>query len=328
MRACEACKAEPSAGALFCGQCGLRLGPAPDLREAAAASSWSGPVPAAASLRRAERKVVTVLFADVKGSLALVAGQDPEGAGELLAAVVAAMGAAVRRHGGLVNQVMGDGIMALFGAPLAMEDHAGQACLAALALRIAVEEEVRPRVHVRVGLGSGEVVVRAVSGDIGLHYSATGEAVHLAARMEQAAAPGPGAADGGDAAIGRGAGIRGAGRSSTSWSRGSRLRRCRSSSCWACEPAAGPRRCGGRAACVVGRARRGRWMCCGGARDRAGAGRRAGNPAGRRGRELESHASMRGVHQACTCRTALARSVPGGRGTPIGGRAMGSSASC
>jgi class 3 adenylate cyclase len=141
------------------------------------------------ALRRSERKVVTILFADIKGSLAIVAGQDPELAGEILGLVVACMGEAVRRHGGLVNQIMGDGIMALFGAPIAIEDHAAQACLAALSMRVAIQDQVRPRVSLRVGLGTGEVVVRAVPGDVALHYSAAGEAVHLASRMEQAAAP-------------------------------------------------------------------------------------------------------------------------------------------
>jgi class 3 adenylate cyclase/tetratricopeptide (TPR) repeat protein len=176
MRACEACGAGGPDGMAFCGQCGARLGAGLSAQTANA-------------LRRSERKVVTVLFADIKGSLALVAGQDPELAGEILGIVTACMSEAVRRHGGLVNQVMGDGIMALFGAPIAMEDHATQACLAALAMRLAIQNQVRPRVHVRVGLGSGEVVVRAVPGDVGLHYSAAGEAVHLASRMEQAAEP-------------------------------------------------------------------------------------------------------------------------------------------
>ncbi len=138
---------------------------------------------------RSERKMVTVMFADIKGSIDLVSRQDPEQAGETLAQVVKQMSEAVRRFGGVVNQVMGDGVMALFGAPLAIEDHAAQACLAALAMRAAVHERVRPRVQVRVGLSSGEVVVRAVAGDVALHYSAAGEAVHLASRMEQVAGP-------------------------------------------------------------------------------------------------------------------------------------------
>ncbi len=138
---------------------------------------------------RSERKVVTVMFADIKGSIDLVARHDPEQAGEVLGLVVAQMGDAVRQFGGVVNQVMGDGIMALFGAPFALEDHAAEACAAALAMRTAIAEKVRPRVEVRVGLSSGEVVVRAVPGDVGLHYSAAGEPVHMASRMEQVAGP-------------------------------------------------------------------------------------------------------------------------------------------
>ncbi len=176
MRACESCGAKAPDGAAFCGQCGARLAPHLSPQTASA-------------LRRSERKVVTILFADIKGSLALVAGQDPEQAGEILGVVVACMIEAVRRHGGLVNQVMGDGIMALFGAPIAMEDHAVQACLAALAMRVSIQDQVRPRVSLRVGLGTGEVVVRALPGDTGLHYSAAGEAVHMASRMEQSAGP-------------------------------------------------------------------------------------------------------------------------------------------
>jgi class 3 adenylate cyclase/tetratricopeptide (TPR) repeat protein len=138
---------------------------------------------------RSERKIVTVLFADIKGSIDLVAYHDPEQAGDVLAEVVSEMGAAVRTFGGVVNQIMGDGIMALFGAPLAIEEHAAQACRAALAMRQAVREKLRTEVHIRVGLGSGEVVVRAMPGDVTLHYSAAGEAVHFASRMEQVAAP-------------------------------------------------------------------------------------------------------------------------------------------
>lgn len=118
-----------------------------------------------------------------------VAYHDPEQAGDMLAEVVGEMGGAVRAFGGVVNQIMGDGIMALFGAPLAIEEHAAQACRAALAMRQSVREKLRNEVHIRVGIGSGEVVVRAMPGDVTLHYSAAGEAVHFASRMEQMAAP-------------------------------------------------------------------------------------------------------------------------------------------
>ena len=100
------------------------------------------------------------------------------------------MMAAVHRYEGTVNQVMGDGIMALFGAPLAHEDHAARACDAALAMQEALQryaEEVRRTqgllVQMRVGLNSGEVVVRAIGNDLHMDYSAIGQTTHLAARM-------------------------------------------------------------------------------------------------------------------------------------------------
>src|SRR5207248_7221568 len=104
---------------------------------------------------------------------------------------------AVHRYEGTVNQVMGDGIMALFGAPLAHEDHAVRACFAALALQEALRsygEQVRRQhgleLQARVGLNSGEVVVRAIGNDLRMDYTAVGETTHLAARMEQLARPG------------------------------------------------------------------------------------------------------------------------------------------
>ena len=144
-----------------------------------------------------ERKQVTVLFADLKGSMELLAERDPEDARQLLDPVLERMMAAVHRYEGTVNQVMGDGIMALFGAPIAHEDHAVRACYAALAMQEALHryaEEVRRTqgllVQMRVGLHSGEVVVRAIGNDLHMDYSAIGPDHHLAARMEQLAAPG------------------------------------------------------------------------------------------------------------------------------------------
>ena len=144
-----------------------------------------------------ERKQVTVLFADLKGSLELIADRDPEEARQLLDPVLAHLMAAVHRYEGTVNQVMGDGIMALFGAPVAHEDHAVRACYAALAIQAAMRrygEEVRRThglvVQSRVGLNSGDVVVRAISNDLHMDYSAIGQTTHLAARMEQLATPG------------------------------------------------------------------------------------------------------------------------------------------
>ena len=144
-----------------------------------------------------ERKQVTVLFADLKGSMELLAERDPEEARQLLDPVLERMMAAVHRYEGTVNQVMGDGIMALFGAPVAHEDHAVRACYAALAMQDAIQryaEEVRRShgvtVQMRVGLNSGEVVVRAIGNDLHMDYSAVGQTTHLAARMEQLAPPG------------------------------------------------------------------------------------------------------------------------------------------
>src|SRR5438309_11021326 len=104
---------------------------------------------------------------------------------------------AVHRFEGTVNQVLGDGIMALFGAPVAHEDHAVRACYAGLAMQAALRryaEEVRRshglEMQIRVGLNSGEVVVRAIGNDLHMDYSAVGETTHLAARMEQLATPG------------------------------------------------------------------------------------------------------------------------------------------
>jgi class 3 adenylate cyclase/tetratricopeptide (TPR) repeat protein len=144
-----------------------------------------------------ERKQVTVLFADLKGSMELLADRDPEEARKLLDPVLERMMEAVHRYEGTVNQVMGDGIMALFGAPITHEDHAVRACYAALRMQELVQryaEEARQthgvHVQIRVGLNSGEVVVRAIGSDLHMDYTAVGQTTHLAGRMEQLASPG------------------------------------------------------------------------------------------------------------------------------------------
>ena len=144
-----------------------------------------------------ERKHVTVLFADIKDSTELIRDLDPEAAQQLLDPAIHIMMQAVHRFEGTVNQVLGDGIMSLFGAPIAHEDHAARACYAALAMQAAMRDytdNVR-RVHgvemqIRVGVNSGEVVVRAIGNDLHMDYSAVGPTTHLAARMEQLARPG------------------------------------------------------------------------------------------------------------------------------------------
>src|SRR5262245_55259747 len=144
-----------------------------------------------------ERKQVTVLFADLKDSTELIRGLDPEAAQQLLDPALHCMMDAVHRFEGTVNQVLGDGIMALFGAPIAHEDHALRACYAALAMQAAMRaytDEVRRsrglELRMRVGLNAGEVVVRAIGNDLQMDYSAVGETTVLAARMEQTATPG------------------------------------------------------------------------------------------------------------------------------------------
>ena len=138
-----------------------------------------------------------MLFADLKGSLELLADRDPEEARKLLDPVLERMIAAVHQYEGTVNQVMGDGIMALFGAPIAHEDHAVRACYAALRMQETVRrygEEVQRShgipLHIRVGLNSGDVVVRGIDSSLHMDYTAVGQTTHLAARMEQMATPG------------------------------------------------------------------------------------------------------------------------------------------
>ncbi len=138
-----------------------------------------------------------MLFADLKGSMELLADRDPEEARNLLDPVLERMMESVHHYEGTVNQVMGDGIMALFGAPIGHEDHAVRACHAALRMlrRIGlyadeIQREGGTPVQIRVGLNSGEVVVRAIGSDLRMDYSAVGQTTHLAARMEQMAKPG------------------------------------------------------------------------------------------------------------------------------------------
>ena len=200
---CAQCGTELPAGAKFCLACGQPVGTRPVMPSRFATPETYTPKHLAEKILTArsdlagERKQVTVLFADIKGSLELIADRDPEEARHILDPVLEHLMAAVHRYEGTVNQVMGDGIMALFGAPVAHEDHAVRACYAALAMQAALRrygEEVRRThglaVQSRVGLNSGDVVVRAISNDLHMDYSAIGQTTHLAARMEQLATPG------------------------------------------------------------------------------------------------------------------------------------------
>src|SRR5437879_8561757 len=205
--ACPACGEVCRIGATFCWKCGRALRQASVGGKTANSKFVSGQahipkhlaerIITSESALKGERKQVTVLFADLKGSMELLADRDPEEAREILDPVLELMMEAVHRYEGIVNQVMGDGIMALFGAPVAHEDHALRACYAALRMQDSVKEYAeRARrlygieVQIRVGLNSGDVVVRSIGSDLAMDYTAVGQTTHLAARMEQLATPG------------------------------------------------------------------------------------------------------------------------------------------
>ena len=144
-----------------------------------------------------ERKQVTVLFADIKGSTKLIENLDPEESQKVIDPVLRIMMDAVHRYEGTVNQVLGDGVMALFGAPLAHEDHALRACYAALAMqdemrryRQKLGQSEETGLQIGVGMNSGEVVVRSIDNDLNIDYSALGHTTHLAARMQELSGPG------------------------------------------------------------------------------------------------------------------------------------------
>src|SRR6516164_1644878 len=173
--ACRTCGTEPREGARFCDGCGA---------------------PVTAQDTHAEYKQVTVLFADVVHSMEIASAVGAERLREIMTKLVDRASAVVQRYGGTVDKFTGDGIMAVFGAPLALEDHAIRACLAALdmqkeAQQLAAEVERRDRLdlRLRVGLNSGQEIAGEI-GSSALGYTAVGEQVGMAQRMESAAAPG------------------------------------------------------------------------------------------------------------------------------------------
>jgi len=195
---CPNCGGATRLGAKFCKKCGQRL-----LEAAPAALVTAGKfgsveaytprhlaekILISKNALEGERKQVTVLFADMKGSMELLADRDPEDARKILDPILEHMMEAVHRYEGTVNQVMGDGIMALFGAPLAHEDHAVRACYAALRMQESVKKYAQSiqrtegiPIQIRVGVNSGEVVVRSIGSDLKMDYTAVGQTTHLAA---------------------------------------------------------------------------------------------------------------------------------------------------
>ena len=217
---CPTCGARLSPGKRFCGDCGARLDGAPGTEakppQAPAAARFgseddprrvapSGYTPQHLAERilkdraalQGERKQVTVLFADVTGFTSMAEALDPEEVHALMNRAFELMLAAVHRYEGTVNQFLGDGLMALFGAPVAHEDHARRAALAALGMQRALgtyREELRARrgvdFRMRMGLNTGLVVVAAIGDNLRMDYTAVGDTTNVAARMQQMAEPG------------------------------------------------------------------------------------------------------------------------------------------
>jgi class 3 adenylate cyclase/predicted ATPase len=198
---CTACSAELPSNARFCLECGAAvdtLSPtsAPEPRSYTP-KHLAEKILSTRSAIEGERKQVTVLFADVKGSMDLAAQVDPEEWHGIMDRFFAILAEGVHRFEGTVNQYTGDGIMALFGAPIAHEDHARRACYTALHLSEELRRYARElrRDHglnfaVRMGLNSGEVVVGKIGDNLRMDYTAQGHTVGLAARMEDLAEPG------------------------------------------------------------------------------------------------------------------------------------------
>ena len=204
-RPCPNCGNLGLPGAKFCSQCAHPIGLSGEHRATNRFLSPDNYTPKHLAARiltskgefEGERKQVTVLFADIVGSFEIIADRDPEQAQKLLDPVLDHMLEAVHHYEGMVNRVMGDGVMALFGAPLAHEDHAVRACYSALRMQQTISqyaEEIR-RIHgapitIRVGINSGEIVVSSINNDLYMDYTVVGQTAHLASRMEQMAMPG------------------------------------------------------------------------------------------------------------------------------------------
>jgi class 3 adenylate cyclase/tetratricopeptide (TPR) repeat protein len=202
-RACPDCGTQNPPGQRFCGGCGRQLSAAAPQAEAPPeprsqiSEHLAAKIRAGAGALEGERKQVTVLFADVVGSMELAAQAGPEAWRGIVERLFSLCCDAVLRYEGTVDKFTGDGIMVLFGAPIAHEDHARRACYAALHLQrelATYAAELRRTeglsFSVRMGLNSGEVIVGAIGEDLEMDYTAIGHTVGLAQRMEQLAEPG------------------------------------------------------------------------------------------------------------------------------------------
>ncbi len=196
---CPACQAANPPANKFCHGCGVQLGRAEAAPEFASPRAYTpkhlaDKILTSRSALEGERKQVTVLFVDVSGFTSLSEGLDPEDVHRLMSRALELMLDEVHRYEGTVNQFLGDGIMALFGAPIAHEDHAQRAVHAALGIRRALEDYQeglqRTRAttfQVRQGLNSGLVVVGSIGSDLRMDYTAVGDTTNVAARLQQVA---------------------------------------------------------------------------------------------------------------------------------------------
>ena len=194
---CSTCREDNPPHAKFCIGCAASFGMAASAPAAFTPSHLASKILAGRQALEGERRRISVLFADIESSTSLVVGRDPEDARVIIDGVLRKMIDAVHQFEGIVNQIMGDGIMALFGAPLAHEDHAVRACFAALrmqgAMQLHTDESVfglRAPIRIRVGVNSGDVLVRSIAGDLHMEYTAIGQTTYLAAKLEQRARPG------------------------------------------------------------------------------------------------------------------------------------------
>src|SRR3989449_5648021 len=198
---CASCGADLPAESRFCNKCGTAVkagAPAPKFAspEAYTPKHLAEKILRSASALEGERKQVTVLFVDVSGFTSLSERLDPEEIHRLMRRAFDLMLAEVHRYEGTVNQFLGDGIMALFGAPIAHEDHARRAVHAALGIARALDDyqkELAPRgitFRARQGLNTGLVVVGSIGGDLRMDYTAVGDTTNVAARLQQAGEPG------------------------------------------------------------------------------------------------------------------------------------------
>jgi class 3 adenylate cyclase/tetratricopeptide (TPR) repeat protein len=204
-RACAGCSTPLRPAAKFCDECGQPVAAAAAAPATLRAQAPTGYTPkhlaerilTSRSAIEGERKQVTVVFVDCVGFTALSSRLDPEDLHAIMDGCFQHLLDAVHRYEGTVNQFTGDGVMALFGAPIAHEDHAVRAVAAALAMQRAVRqyaESLRAQrgldFAVRIGVNTGPVVVGKIGDDLRMDYTAQGETVNLAARLQQAAPPG------------------------------------------------------------------------------------------------------------------------------------------